>query len=292
MDHNLQTRFSHRQYMLSKDFEIYYYNDFNLTNVQLHTHDYYEFYFFLEGKVSMRIWEKDHSLRFGDVMFIPPQTPHHLINHDPQAPYRRFVLWISQEYFEYLNSISPDFTYFMEYVNHKQTYIFHNDRISFNTIQSLILRLLEEIHGNHFGCEAQIPMDLNQLVLHINRLVYEQTHPKTEQEETSLYLNIKTYIEEHPEQDLSLDKLAEIFYVSKFHIAHLFKAQLGISIHQYITKKRLSLCRDALLANSKVADAFLPYGFKDYSNFYRAFKKEYGISPKEFQDAQTAKYNL
>lgn len=276
--------------MLTKDFEIYYYSDYDLTKVQLHSHDYFEFYVFLEGNVSMQIGEMSHSLSLGDVIFIPPQTPHHLINRDPRIPYRRFVLWISREYFEYLHGISPDFTYFMEHITKNRTYIFHNDRISFNAIQSMVLRLLEEIHGNHFGREAQITVCMNNLILHMNRMVYEQTNPKTEQTEASLYLNVKSYIEEHPEDNLSLDSLAETFYVSKYHIAHLFKAKLGISIHQYITKKRLSLCREALLANSKVMDAFLPYGFKDYSSFYRAFKKEYGISPKEFQDMQIVKY--
>ena len=43
MRKNLQTAFSTRQYMISQDFEIYYYNDLNLEKVPLHSHDYYEF---------------------------------------------------------------------------------------------------------------------------------------------------------------------------------------------------------------------------------------------------------
>lgn len=43
MKKNLKTAFSTRQYMLSKDFEIYYYDDSKLLNVNDHTHDYYEF---------------------------------------------------------------------------------------------------------------------------------------------------------------------------------------------------------------------------------------------------------
>ena len=46
MKKNLQSAFSTRQYMLSKDFEIYYYNDTRLKPVKSHSHDYYEFYFF------------------------------------------------------------------------------------------------------------------------------------------------------------------------------------------------------------------------------------------------------
>ena len=46
MRKNLQSEFSPRQYMLSKDFEIYYYNDNQFSIVTDHTHDYYEFYMF------------------------------------------------------------------------------------------------------------------------------------------------------------------------------------------------------------------------------------------------------
>ena len=43
----------------------------------------------------------------------------------------------------------------------------------------------------------------------------------------------------------------------------------GISIHQYITKKRLSMCRDAILSNENITKIYLMYGFKDYTSFFR-----------------------
>ena len=55
MKKNLQTAFITRQHMLSRDFELYYYNDHNLSKVDLHSHNYYEFYFFMEGDVSIQI---------------------------------------------------------------------------------------------------------------------------------------------------------------------------------------------------------------------------------------------
>ena len=51
MKKNLQSTFSPRQYMLSRDFEIYYYNDTledsHYYGVDRHEHSYYEFYFFI-----------------------------------------------------------------------------------------------------------------------------------------------------------------------------------------------------------------------------------------------------
>ena len=74
--------------------------------------------------------------------------------------------------------------------------------------------------------------------------------------------------------------------MSKYHIAHVFKDNIGMSIHQYITKKRLNLCKEAISGGMSITDAYHRFGFGDYSSFYRAFKKEYGISPKDYRDMQ------
>ncbi len=290
MKQNLQSTFDPRQYMLSRDFEIYYYNDKNPSRVDFHTHDYYEFYFFLEGGVSLQIKQEIYPLHFGDIMLIPPGTAHRLVIHDRSIRYRRFVFWISLAYCESLHAISEDYTYLMRKASEEKVYVFPNDRISFNTIQNKILRLLEEIHEEHFGQKAQIPLCVNDLILHLNRTVYEQESPGNRISDGSLYEKLTAYIEEHIDEELSLDALADIFYVSKYHIAHIFKDNLGISIHQYIMKKRLSLCKEALLGSDSITQVYSSFGFGDYSSFYRAFKKEYGVSPNDYRKLHSGIY--
>lgn len=284
MKKNLLTPFSTRQYMLSSGFELYYYNDTALKHVAGHAHNYYEFYFFLEGNVSMQIDDRTYTLTHGDVILIPPELPHNPIIHDCETPYRRFVFWISQEFYEQLTGLSPDYGYMIQQVCSKKQYIMHHDRITFNTLQSKLLRLLEEMQGNRFCREAQISLCVNDLILHLNRTAYERNHPVKQPETAALYQTICTFIETHIEEDLSLDRLSSEFFVSKYHIAHMFKDNLGISIHQYITKKRLSLCQQAIQSDMSITEAYQSFGFGDYSSFYRAFKKEYGISPSEFRD--------
>lgn len=286
MKKKLQSTFQARQNMVSRDFELFYYDDRNLAKIEAHTHDYYEFYFFVEGDISMQVGKDVYPIQFGDAMLIPPNMPHRAIIHNPEVPYRRFVFWISKEYYEHLAEISPCFTYAIDYASKNKQYVCHLDQISLNSLQSKMLRLLEEMQSNRFGKELQIELYVEDFMLSINRLVYDILEPKQVTSDASLYTKLVEYIEEHLEEELSLEKLSEEFYVSKYHIAHVFKDYIGLSIHQFITKKRLALCQEAIRANMNITDVYHMYGFGDYSSFYRAFKKEYGISPKEYRDMQ------
>ena len=284
MKKKLQTPFHPTKNMSSPNCELYYYEDAALSQVEFHTHNYCELCFFLEGDIEMHIKEESYSISAGDILLIPPFLSHRSVTKNQEKPYRRFVLWLSQEYCNHLLKSSPDYAYLMQYIDKEKCHLIHTDQISFHTVQSKLLRLLEEMHAKKFGRDTQISICINDLILCLNRLVYEQNTPKRKNSEYVLYQQLAEYIEDHIEEDLTLETLAKKFFVSKYHIAHVFKDNLGISIHQFITKKRLSLCKDAISCQMSITEAYRTFGFGDYSSFYRAFKKEYGISPKDYQD--------
>jgi YesN/AraC family two-component response regulator len=270
--------------MLSKDFEIYYYNDNQFSSVSDHSHDYYEFYVFMEGNVSMYIGGRSYHLKHGDILLIPPGIKHHAFNIEENLPCQRFVFWISQEYCQKLHAQSKDYVYLIQQAASAGRYIFHFSDLAFNSVYSKYLHLVEEAHNNRFGRDAMLELSVQDLILSMNRVIYEQDNPRRNEENSDLLNDLSLYIDSHLDEDLSLDVLANQFFLSKYYISHYFKNSLGVSVHQYITKKRHDACSKALITGADITETFSDYGFSDYSSFYRAFKKQFGISPKEYKN--------
>ncbi|MCQ2080650.1 MAG: AraC family transcriptional regulator [Lachnospiraceae bacterium] len=284
MRNELRTDFLTRQYMLSKDYELYYYSDLHAKSGETHTHDYYEFYFFIGGDVTMSIGNKHFNLTPGELVLIPPGVPHYAIINDENKYYQRFVFWISKEYCNQLIKTSQNYGYIMQAATINKHYIFHFDTFQFNAIQAKIFGLIQEMQQDRFGKNAKLRLCVCDLILDLNRMAYEYEHPRKSSKDTSLYEKLVTYIDSHiTDHDLSLESIAGNFYLNKYHISHAFKDSLGISLHQYIIKQRLDLFKDYACNNDNLAEVAITCGFSDYSNFYKAFKKEYGISPTEYK---------
>lgn len=90
------------------------------------------------------------------------------------------------------------------------------------------------------------------------------------------------YIHRHITEDLSLERLEKVFFVSRYHICREFKKQTGQTLHSYITKNRLRMCKKYILEGIPITEVYKMAGFGGYNHLFRAFKKEYGMTPKEY----------
>ena len=276
------SQFNTRQYMLSEDYEVFYYSDTHFRSVGSHSHDYYELYFFEAGAVTMEIDGRGYPLKTGDVILIPPGVSHRALLTDPEKPYRRFVFWQSRPFLEALEARSPDCGYLLRRAESRGRYVYRFDPVAFNAIRTRLFTLLDEIHADRFGKATAIDLIITDLLLFLGRTVYEQEQRRNRKEQLSRYEAITQYVDQHLDEPLSLDALARQFYLSKYYLVHLFRENAGLSVHQYILKRRLAACCDAMRGGAAVGEAYRQWGFGDYSAFYRAFRKEYGMSPSAY----------
>ena len=89
------------------------------------------------------------------------------------------------------------------------------------------------------------------------------------------------FLNEHYTEDISMEMLQKKFFLSKNYLCKIFKNTTGLTIFDYIRKKRLTLVQDLINEDMSMTDASRIAGFHDYSSFYRAYNKEYGISPRK-----------
>lgn len=89
------------------------------------------------------------------------------------------------------------------------------------------------------------------------------------------------YVNDHIAEPLSLDAIANEFYVSKYYLCRAFKQHNGISILGYINTKRVMMARQMIESGEVAAVVSERVGFLDYSTFYRAYRKAYGHAPTE-----------
>lgn len=92
------------------------------------------------------------------------------------------------------------------------------------------------------------------------------------------------YIEDNLDKKIELEELAGKVFLSKYHFHRKFHSVVGEPVAEYIRKKRLTeAAKELLQSNEKIIDIALKYQFSSQETFTKAFKKLYGIPPREFR---------
>lgn len=100
------------------------------------------------------------------------------------------------------------------------------------------------------------------------------------------------YIGQHLDEEISLEKLSDIFCISKFHFHRLFTAFTGLSLQQYIRWLRLKRAAHQLMIDKDqpIINIAINAGFESHEAFSRVFKKMCGISPSQFRQGVDLAY--
>ena len=87
------------------------------------------------------------------------------------------------------------------------------------------------------------------------------------------------FIDEHIQEEITAEALAERFFLSKYHMMRLFRENTGVTIHSYVTDRRLMNARDMMGKGIGATEACYKAGFNSYCTFCRAYNKRFGMSP-------------
>lgn len=117
---------------------------------------------------------------------------------------------------------------------------------------------------------------------YINEL--SRTEDETASRPKDVVEKVKQYIQAHISENISVDDLAGIVYLSADHLRRIFKKQENITIVDYIIKKRMELAK-TLLERDELTITMISakVGYNNYSYFTKMFKKMYGMTPREYQ---------
>lgn len=93
---------------------------------------------------------------------------------------------------------------------------------------------------------------------------------------------LKNKIIDFPEEELTLNKMSEEAYISKYHLIRKFKNGIGLTPHQFQIQNRIRKAQHLLRNGDSIVEASLKMGFYDQSHFNKYFQKIVGISPTEY----------
>jgi AraC-like DNA-binding protein len=251
----------------------------------MHLHDFYELFYFLEGDVTYYIEGHAYELKENTLLIMNNRELHKPI-FKRDIPYKRIVIhffpWVLSKYDSY------DFNLLECFENRKEAHhnkIYDKDKKIFNYFKK-ITEYAQEKSGES---EVMIETLFVQLLILINQLFTK----KEKNESNSIkynerILDIITYINNNINKSLSLDLLSNKFYLNKSYLSHIFKKNTGVSITHYIHYKKIMTAKRLLLDDNSCSEVSSRLNFGDYSTFYRSFKKEVGISPQEYQKQRSS----
>lgn len=104
-------------------------------------------------------------------------------------------------------------------------------------------------------------------------------------QENKLISRIRAMVSQSLGEDLSVSRIASACHYNAVYLSRLFKEETGYSLQDYIIQKRMEKAQQLLRGGEKIGDVAVAVGYENSPHFSRAFKKFYGVSPKQYQSS-------
>ena len=255
--------------------------DVSYSNAQLnlHSHTFYELLYCCNDCGAEYLVGADrYRLQKGDIVFVPPGISHRPLLPDRMTePYERYVLWISQAFLDdFIGKYAPE--------GKTITYgtLLRTGDTKWELLGGYFRRGVWEAENQAAGWQVAVIGNTITLLTLMGRSIQERTASVLKAEKPDLLNEVLAYIELHLSEKITLEETAKHFYVSVSTITQLFRQKMGTSFYRCVTQQRLIAAKVLINEGKALEDVGRAVGFTDYSSFYRAFKKEYGITPRQF----------
>ena len=272
------------EYMNRMDVELTHLRDEIPNNVELHAHDFYELCFVVSGgNIQYKVEDQLYPLHLGDVYIVDCFCKHGT-SVDRIAIYDRILIWISPGFIEELSTLDTDLSYcFKEALPQRKNVIRLRQR-ELEHFKETLTKLEKAYFGLDKGNDVLIKIYISELLIILNRSImgiYEEPIEDAIKMDAPIGEVLK-YINDNLNDDLTLDSLAEKFFINKYYLMRIFKKNIGYTLHKYIMMRRFEMAKKCLAEGMHPSHVSLRCGFENYATFSQGFAKWYGITPKQY----------
>lgn len=243
----------------------------------------YELYLFLRGTAVFRCAGADLPAGQEELIIFKPGEAGTLVFPGTHAPLEFIRVQLTNDLLAALSDETTDLAAAFNVVPFRQIAV-RADNSIYMLLKNLAGKLLElPDEASEFGA-ALFERGLLQMfvVLALRTCIRAERHRAPAARRHLMIDEVFVYIRAHLDEELTLERLEKQFYVSRAHLSREFKRRTGQTIHRYIVKARLDRCRGLIEQGYPITEVYRMGGFGDYNHFFRAFKQEYGMTPKEY----------
>lgn len=260
--------------------------------MSLHSHTFYEILCCRTNcGAEYLVGPHRYSLQKGDIILIPPDISHcAILPENMTVPYERDIIWLSVAFhdnYQKLMGLPSE-----SYSTNLPTYLIRTSGTLWEFLCDLIHAGVQEEEQKQYAWQTTVIGNTMMFVSYLRRAYLSQTAQVLKAEKPDLLDNIISYVERHYAQRLTMPEIAKQFYVSERTISSLFRKRLGVTFYQFLTQRRLIAAKELILKGLTLESVGEQTGFSDYSAFFRAFKSEFGISPREFKKLEERKSEM
>lgn len=265
---------------LDNDFRIFHLRDTKKMDVSYHYHDFDKIMLFLSGDASYSVEGRKYELKPYDIVLVGAGEIHRPIVHSG-VPYERIIIYISSGFMEKYREDGCDLSRCIRDAGKNHNHVLRIKNLEKSSLYTVGRRLAASFQKEEYARELYQKVLFLEFMILLNRAILEHSIDFPENAVSNEKVaGIVDYINAHLGEEVSVDFLAEHFFLSRSYLMHLFKAETGYSIGSYINEKRLLAAKAMIRDGESVTDACYACGFKDYSTFSRAFKKRFHTTPK------------